>query len=92
MSIVEILNKFTNGEASLEETNAALKEAGSSLVVNRDGRMGNALLDCGVGSLEFTMVENGKLVYVCATPHQDEVYYKGKIWHVDDDQKTLIEI
>lgn len=92
MSAVEILSKFTNGEATLEETNAALKESGSSLTVNRDGRMGNALLDCGVGSLEFTMVEDGKLVYACAVPHQDEVYYKGQLWHVDDDQKTLIEI
>lgn len=92
MTTVEILSKFTIGEATLEETNASLKESGSSLVVNRDGRMGNALLDCGVGNLEFTMVEDGKLVYACAVPHQDEVYYKGKLWHVDDDQKTLIEI
>lgn len=91
MTIVEILNKFTNGETTLDQTNADLKKAGSSLVVNRDGRMGNALLDCGVGSLEFTMVEDGKLVYACAVPHQDEVYYKGELWRVDDDQRTLIK-
>ena len=33
-SVTEILGKYTAGEASLEETNAALKEAGSGLYLN----------------------------------------------------------
>jgi len=33
-SVTEILGKYTAGEASLEDTNAALKEAGSGLYLN----------------------------------------------------------
>ena len=33
-SVTEIIGKYTAGEASLEETNAALKEAGSGLYLN----------------------------------------------------------
>lgn len=90
-NITEIINKYTNGEEDLETTNKALKEAGSSLVIRRDGKMGNALLDIGVGSPEFVIVENNKLTNAAGVPHQDYVYYKGQVYQLDDDGVTLIK-
>ena len=53
--------------------------------------MGNALLDIGVGSPEFVIVEDNKLTNAAGVPHQDYVYYKGQVYQLDDDGVTLIK-
>ncbi len=71
MKSTEIIRKYTAGEASLEETNAALMEvrAGFHLDPQRNviqpdevGRFG--LLDTGTGTLDKVEVRDGKLVGV----------------------------
>lgn len=66
--INDIIHKYTAGEASLEETNAALKEAGASFHLDPEkhvirpeeaGRFG--LLDTGTGSLDKVQVIGGRL-------------------------------
>lgn len=69
MSINEIIGKYTNGEATLEETNTALKDAGAGLHLDPErntitavevGKYG--LLDTGTGTLDKVEVRDGKLV------------------------------
>ena len=73
----EILRAYTRGEASLEETNAALKKAGAGLrldpqrcriapeegaVLNEKGQPeGWGLLDTGTGSMEKVEIRDGRL-------------------------------
>ena len=66
--IADILFKYTTGEATLEETNDALKEAeaGFNLEPGRneitpEEANGFGLLDTGTGSMEKVHVTNGKL-------------------------------
>lgn len=69
MNVNEIIEKYKNGEASLEETNAALKEIDSGLcydpdknVIHPDEEERFGLLDTGTGSLDKVKVikdENG---------------------------------
>ena len=67
--INEILAAYTAGEATLEDTNAALKELNANVHLNPDkntiapnevGRFG--LLDTGTGTLDKVEVKDGKLV------------------------------
>ena len=71
MKSTDIIRKYTAGEATLEETNAALMEvrAGFHLDPERNviqpdevGRFG--LLDTGTGTLDKVEVKDGKLVGV----------------------------
>ena len=89
-TVVDTLLDYTSGKKTLEETQDALKDIGSSLYINVGGKPGNALLDCGVGSLEPIMVVNGKLENPTGVPHQDFVYYGTTVYQIDDDQVTLI--
>lgn len=92
VEISEIIIKAVNEGKSREEINALLKEAGSSLVMT-EGKMGNALLDIGVGSPEFVVVKGGKLINgACGVGHQDYVYYAGKTYQLEDDGVTLTEV
>lgn len=91
VEISEIIIKAVNEGKSREEINALLKEAGSSLVMT-EGKMGNALLDIGVGSPEFVIVKDGKLTNgACGVPHQDIVIYAGKMYYLADDGVTLVD-
>lgn len=91
-NISEIINNAVNEGKSREEINAMLKEAGSSLMLT-EGKMGNALLDIGVGSPEFVVVKDGKLTNGAGgVPHQDYVYYAGKTYQLADDGVTLVEV
>lgn len=69
MRSTDIIRKYTAGEATLEETNAALKEYKTGLQLNPEknvihadevGRFG--LLDTGTGSLDKVEVKDGHLV------------------------------
>lgn len=71
MKSTDIIRKYTAGEATLEETNAALMEvrAGFHLDPERNviqpdevGRFG--LLDTGTGTLDKVEIRDGKLVGV----------------------------
>ena len=69
MTATEILRKYTAGEKTLEETNEALKEAGTHFHLDptrneiKPEEVGHyGLLDTGTGSLDKVKVENGHLV------------------------------
>ena len=59
--IADILFKYTTGEATLEETNDALKEAEAGFNLEPEEANGFGLLDTGTGSMEKVHVTNGKL-------------------------------
>lgn len=103
MNIYEIINKYTIGEATLAETNAALKEAGASFHLDPQRNYINpaeadlyGLLDTGTGSLEKVRVRDGKLAHPVNEVLPDgsvsmraEVYMGGKVYKVQGD--TLVE-
>ena len=64
MKITEIIEKYTNGEVTLEDTNAALKEAGAGFhldpernVIREDERDRFGLLDTGTGTLDKVEID-----------------------------------
>lgn len=91
MTATEILNKYTAGEATLEETNAALKEAGANFHLNpgkneiKPGEEANyGLLDTGTGS--FDKVEINPETMTMVNCDCGETYalciYNGKTYKV----------
>lgn len=69
MKATEIIRAYTAGEKTLEETNAALKEAGAGFHLDhtrneiKPEEVGHyGLLDTGTGSLNKVKVEDGHLV------------------------------
>ena len=92
IEISKVLYQCAQEGKGLEETNTALREAGSRLFVKPGHKVGNALLDIGVGSPEFVVVEDGKLTNGAGVPHQDYVYYAGKTYQLEDDGVTLREV
>ena len=84
-----ILDGVKNGK-TYDEINKELEEAGFPVHLNAN-KKGNACLDTGTGSLDPVTVENGKLTNGDGgIPWQDEVFYNGKVWWLDDDRVTLI--
>ena len=92
MKHTDILRKYTNGEATLAETNAALKECRAGFHLDPQRNYINpaekdlfGLLDTGTGSLDKVRVVDGKL-YNC---HCGEMvafcHYNGKIYRVHGD-------
>lgn len=70
MSITEIILKYTSGEKTLEETNAALKEKGATFHLDPNKNVLTAdeiangtagLLDTGTGSFDKVQIVNGEL-------------------------------
>lgn len=98
MKTTDIILKYTSGEANLEDTNAALKEAGAGFhldpkknclspdeIVN--GTAG--LLDTGTGTLDKVEIVNGELKYAVNTVMPDgkpnmkaQVMVQGKTFEV----------
>jgi len=69
MKATEIIRAYTAGEKTLEETNAALKEAGANFHLDptrneiKPEEIGHyGLLDTGTGSFDKVKVEDGHLV------------------------------
>ena len=70
MSMTEILNKYTAGQTTLEETNAALAEMdagihlepGKNELTAEETANGYGLLDTGTGTLDKVEVRDGHLV------------------------------
>ena len=92
MKHTDILRRYTNGEATLAKTNAALKECRAGFYLDPQRNYINpaekelfGLLDTGTGSLDKVRVVDGKL-YNC---HCGEMvafcHYNGKIYRVHGD-------
>ena len=88
-NINEIICKYTTGEATLEETNAALHEANAFLHLDPQrntiapdevGRFG--LLDTGTGSLDKVEIVNGHLVDVYCGKMYALCIFGGKTYTV----------
>lgn len=69
MNITEIIRAYTTGDKTLDEANAALKEAGSGLqldparnVITEAERKTHGLLDTGTGTLDKVEVKDGRIV------------------------------
>ena len=102
MNAYEIISKYTAGEATLEETNAALKEEKTGFHLNPNknnltpdeivnGTAG--LLFTGTGTPDKVAIKNGRLKYPVNTVFEDgtvnmkaEVLVKGKVYEVKGDE------
>ena len=91
MKYTDILAKYTLGEATLDETNAALKEAGAGLHLNPSKHVlteeeianGTAgLLDTGTGTMDKVQVKDGHLVNCDCGNMKAFVLMNGKTYEV----------
>ena len=89
MNTTEIIGRYTGGEATLEETNAALKEAKSGFHLDPErnaiqpgevGRFG--LLDTGTGTLDKVEVQDGHLVNCDCGEMYAECFVAGRRYEV----------
>lgn len=105
MNSTEIIRKYTNGEVSLAETNAALKLAGVPFHLDPQRNYISpaekdlyGLLDTGTGSLDKVRVRDGRLNYSVNEVLPDgtvsmwaQVYMTGKVYTVYGDLLVLQE-
>lgn len=97
--INEIMNAYTSGKKSLEDTNAALKEAGADFYIDpmhnkltaEKIAAGYGLLDTGTGSLDVVQVKNGKLIDANVGDMYAIVWLKNNTYHVAKDGVTLCD-
>ena len=96
MTTINIIKKYTAGEAPLEETNEALKAAGAKfhlepgkneLLPGEEGKFG--LLDSGTGTMDKVEVKDGKLVHGMGEAFA-LLFFNGKKYEVKDTE--LIEL
>ena len=89
--INDIIADYTNGKATLEETNAALKLAGASfhldpqknaIAPDEVGQYG--LLDTGTGSYDKVKVENGRILGGGVGDMYALCLFNGKTYRVVD--------
>lgn len=73
-NITEIIGKYTAGEATLEDTNKALKAEGATFhldpdrnTIADDERERFGLLDTGIGSLDKVEIEGMKSVFLVSS-------------------------
>lgn len=93
MKSTDILRKYTNGQMSLQEANAALKEcrAGFHLDPQRNyihpGEKDlYGLLDTGTGTLDKVRVRDGKLSNADCGAMPATCTYNGKLYRVHGDE------
>ena len=93
MKSTEILRKYTDGQLSLQEANAALKEcrAGVHLDPQRNyihpGEKDlYGLLDTGTGTLDKVRVRDGKLSNADCGEMKALCHYNGKLYRVHGDE------
>ena len=91
MKINEILAKYTLGEATLEETNAALKEAGANFHLNPNKNIltpdeianhSAGLLDTGLGSYDKVYIKDGHITNCDCGDMKAFVFVGGKVHEV----------
>lgn len=97
MTTTEILCKYTTGEATVEEINAALAEIGSNLrlnpeknVIKPDEIEKYGLLNSGWGGLDKVAIEDMALKYDDMGDAPATCYYMGKLYNVRG--RELIEM
>lgn len=90
MNITEIIKAYTTGEKTLEQANAALAEAGSSLYLDPEKntiteaeRTTRGLLDTGTGSLDKVEVKDGHLVNCDCGEMYALCIFNGKTYNVE---------
>jgi hypothetical protein len=95
MNITDTIKKYTRGEATLEETNAALREMGADVyldpaknTIHPDEVDRFGLLDTGTGSLDKVEVKDGKLVNADCGEMTAFCIFGGKMYAVNGD--TLV--
>ena len=90
MTIINIIKKYTAGEVTLEETNAALETAGAKFHLElgkneikpgEEGRFG--LLDTGTGTMDKVEVKDGELVHGVGEAFA-LLFFNGKKYEVKD--------
>ena len=89
MKITGIIEKYTNGEVTLEDTNAALKEAGAGFhldpernVIREDERDRFGLLDTGTGTLDKVEIQDMKLKNMDCGEMYALCIFQGKTYRV----------
>lgn len=95
----EIMTAYTSGKKSLEDTNAALKDAGAAFRLDpARNRLtaekiaaGYGLLDSGTGSPDVVQVKDGKLADADVGGMYALVWLKNKMYHVAADGVTLTD-
>lgn len=90
MTATEILCKYTTGEATVEEINAALAEIGNPLrldpnkhLIRPDEVTKYGLLNSGWGSPDKVAIENMELKYDDMGDAPATCYYNGKLYTVE---------
>ena len=94
MKFNEIIAKYTCGEATLEDTNAALKEAGANFHLDptknilsaEDILNGYGLLDTGTGSFDKVQVKDGKMVDCDCGEMKAFVILNGQTYEVNGNE------
>ena len=98
-SIIEILGQYTAGKATLEETNADLKEAGAEFHLDprkneltpEEIAQGYGLLDTGTGSFDKVQVKDGQLMNCDCGEMAAFVLLEGKYYPVYGTRVALEE-
>lgn len=87
-TIETILRDYTSGETTLEETNAALADAGAGVTLDPEKNTikpgeenAYGLMDTGTGTLDKVRIKGGKLVHSVGTMSA-RVYWKGMCYDV----------
>ena len=90
MTIINIIKKYTAGEATLEETNEALKATGAKFHLEpgkneiKPGEEGHfGLLDTGTGTMDKVEVKDGELVHGVGEAFA-LLFFNGKKYEVKD--------
>ena len=97
MTTTEILNKYTTGEATIEQVNVALEEIGSYIRLNPEKNVIRptetalyGLLNSGWGNLDKVAIEGLELKYDDLGDAPATCYYMGKLYQVEG--KKLVEL
>lgn len=93
MKSTDILRKYTNGQMSLQEANAALKECRAGLHLDPQRNYIHpgekdlyGLLDTGTGTLDKVRIRDGKLSNADCGEMPATCTYNGKLYRVHGDE------
>lgn len=102
--ITEIIREYADGEKTVDEANAALRDAGAGFILQPDKqqitpeeiaqgdeRSGFGMLDTGTGTLDKVEIKDMQLVNCDVGNMVAFVKFNGKLYRVAEDGKTLIE-
>lgn len=103
--IADIIRAYTEGEKTIDDTNAALRDAGAGFslqpdkqkitpdeVAQGDERNGFGMLDTGTGTLDKVEIKDMKIVNCNVGNMIAFVKFNGKLYGVAADGETLREV